>query len=51
METSHFNGLLLNLSPARLAATIGQVSQRRVPLELAERWVQGPVAINLGDPG
>lgn len=50
VETSHFNGLLFNLSPARLAATIGQVSQRRVPLELAERWVQRPVAIDLGDP-
>lgn len=50
VETSHFNGLLFNLSPARLATAIGQVSQQRVPLELAERWVQRPVAINLDDP-
>jgi len=50
VETSHFNGLLFNLNPQRLAATISEVSRRRVPLELAERWVQRPVAIDLTDP-
>jgi hypothetical protein len=50
VETSHFNGLLLNLKPCRLAETIGLVSRGTVPLELAERWVQSPLVINLGDP-
>jgi hypothetical protein len=50
VETGHFNGLLFNLNPRRLAETIGAVSHHRVPLELAERWVQRPVAIDLGDP-
>jgi hypothetical protein len=50
VETSHFNGLLFNLNPARLAHTISTVSHRRVPLELAERWVQQPIPINLADP-
>lgn len=49
VETSHFNGLLFNLNPARLAHTIGAMSQHRVPLELAERWVQQPIPINLAD--
>jgi len=50
VETSHFNGLLFNLCPQRLAETISEVSRHRVPLELAERWVQRPVAIDLADP-
>jgi hypothetical protein len=50
VETGHFNGLLFNLNPARLAQTIGAMSHRRVPLELAERWVQQPIPINLADP-
>ena len=50
VETGHFNGLLFNLNPQRLAATIGTESRRQVPLELAERWVQQPAAINLRDP-
>lgn len=50
VETSHFNGLLLNLKPSRLAATIGLVSRGTVPVELAERWVQQPLAIDLRDP-
>lgn len=50
VETDHFNGLLFNLNPARLARTIGTMSRRRVPLELAERWVQQPIPINLADP-
>ena len=50
VETSHFNGLLFNLNPQRLATTISEVSRDRVPLELAERWVQRPVAIDLADP-
>lgn len=50
VETSHFNGLLLNLNPSRLAVTIGVVSRGAVPLELAERWVQQPLAIDLRDP-
>jgi hypothetical protein len=50
VETSHFNGLLLNLNPCRLAETIGLVSRGAVPLELAERWVQNPLAIDLRDP-
>ena len=50
VETSHFNGLLFNLNPQRLALTIGEVSRHCVPLELAERWVQQPVVIDLTDP-
>ena len=50
VETGHFNGLLFNISPDRLAETIGRVSRCRVPLELAERWVQRPVPIDLQDP-
>lgn len=50
VETDHFNGLLFNLNPHRLVQTIGQESLRRIPLELAERWVQRPVPINLCDP-
>ena len=50
VETSHFNGLLFNLCPQRLAETISEVSRHCVPLELAERWVQRPVAIDLADP-
>jgi hypothetical protein len=50
VETGHFNGLLFNLNPGRLAQTFAVVSRRRVPLELAERWVQRPVPINLRDP-
>ena len=50
VETNHFNGLLLNLKPSRLAATIGLVSRGTVPVELAERWVQQPLAIDLRDP-
>lgn len=50
VETDHFNGLLFNLNPDRLAKTIGWVSHRTVPLELAERWVQRPVPIDLRDP-
>lgn len=50
VETSHFNGLLLNLKPFRLAETIGLLSRGEVPLELAERWVQSPLVINLRDP-
>jgi len=47
VETSYFNGLLFNLNPGRLAETIGRVSGHRVPLELAERWVQRPVPIDM----
>lgn len=50
VETNHFNGLLFNLNPQRLVQVIGQESHRRIPLELAERWVQRPVPINLRDP-
>lgn len=50
VETDHFNGLLFNINPQRLVQTIGHESRRRIPLELAERWVQRPVPINLGDP-
>jgi hypothetical protein len=50
VETGHFNGLLFNLNPKRLALTISEVSRHSVPLELAERWVQRPVAIDLVDP-
>jgi|688.fasta_scaffold27595_12 hypothetical protein len=50
VETNHFNGLLLNLKPFRLAQTIGLLSRGAVPLELAERWVQQPLVINLRDP-
>jgi len=50
VETDHFNGLLFNLNPQRLVQTIGLESKRRIPLELAERWVQRPVPINLCDP-
>ena len=50
VETSHFNGLLFNLCPQRLAETISEVTRHRVPLELAERWVQRPVSIDLADP-
>jgi hypothetical protein len=50
VETGHFNGLLFNLNPQRLAEAIGAESRRQVPLELAERWVQQPAAINLADP-
>ncbi|MFM9103520.1 MAG: hypothetical protein ACKOPS_20180, partial [Cyanobium sp.] len=34
----------------RLATTIGRVSHGTVPLELADRWVQRPVPIDLRDP-
>jgi hypothetical protein len=50
VETGHFNGLLFNLNPGRLADIIGMVSHRRVPLELAERWVQRPVLVDMHDP-
>lgn len=50
VETGHFNGLLFNLNPQRLAAMVGVVSRHRVPLELADRWVQQPVPIDLNDP-
>ena len=50
VETGHFNGLLFNLNPNRLATTIGRVSHGTVPLELADRWVQRPVPIDLRDP-
>lgn len=50
VETGHFNGLLFNLNPQRLVDTIGYEGRRLVPLELAERWVQRPVPINLRDP-
>ena len=50
VETDHFNGLLFNINPQRLVQTIGHESRRRIPLELAERWVQRPVPINLSDP-
>ena len=50
VETEHFNGLLFNLNPQKLVLTIAQESRRQVPIELAERWVQRPVPINLGDP-
>jgi len=50
VETEHFNGLLFNLNPQQLVQTIAQESRRQVPLELAERWVQRPVPINLSDP-
>jgi hypothetical protein len=49
-ETEHFNGLLFNLNPQRLVESLSQESKRQVPLELAERWVQRPVPINLNDP-
>ncbi|WP_094560179.1 hypothetical protein [Synechococcus sp. 8F6] len=50
VETDHFNGLLFNLNPQRLVQTIGWESKGRIPLELAERWVERPVPINLCDP-
>lgn len=50
VETNHFNGLIFNLNPQRLVQAIGQEGRRRIPLELAERWVQRPVPINLRDP-
>jgi hypothetical protein len=50
VETDHFNGLLFNLNPQRLVQTIGRESKHRIPLELAERWVQRPVPIDLRDP-
>lgn len=50
VETDHFNGLLFNLNPQRLASVIAATSKRRLPLELAERWVQQPLAIDLTDP-
>lgn len=49
VETNHTNGLLFNLNPQRLVQTIGRESKGRIPLELAERWVQRPVPINLRD--
>jgi hypothetical protein len=50
VETGHFNGLLFNLNPGRLAENISMVSRRAVPRELAERWVQRPVPIDMHDP-
>jgi hypothetical protein len=50
VETEHFSGLLFNLNPQQLVETIAQESRRVVPLELAERWVQRPVPIDLQDP-
>jgi hypothetical protein len=50
VETDHYNGVLFNLNPQRLVQTIGRESKGRIPLELAERWVERPVQINLCDP-
>ena len=44
VETSHFNGLLFNLNPQRLATTISEVSRHRMPLELLH-------GIGSGHPG
>jgi hypothetical protein len=49
VETGHFNGLLFNLNPERLAEAIRTVSLSTVSLELAKHWVRRPVPIDLRD--